>query len=368
MKRYPILEVCARIEGHPVQQQLLRSYCSGFNDWQGLLERAEREGMAPLLRKHLVESEAEIPASVHRSLNLLHRRHLRQAEVRIRLLEEILEQFDRQQLTPMLLKGAALSFTLYPEPALRPMRDIDILFRREEAGQAQEMLRAAGFMQSASPIPSDHHHLPSLYKTVDDAVICIEIHRGLYPNCPPYYPEVDFDRLHETGLSLHIGTARAVTFGSEEMLHYLYQHALHAPLTYESFKLINIADITGFVETHQATLDWQRIREDFPLLLSALPQLHSITPWDLRKAPAWLLPERQFTPQPYGGWPHKRLQEFKVKDSTLATILFKTFVPSKWWLSLYYGADTMLQQLACLLWKHPRHVYWWLRLYRSLSS
>ncbi len=40
MKRYPILEVCARIEGHKVQQQMLREYCQEFDDWQGLLERA----------------------------------------------------------------------------------------------------------------------------------------------------------------------------------------------------------------------------------------------------------------------------------------------------------------------------------------
>ena len=37
-----------------------------------------------------------------------------------------------------------------------------------EVDDAQALLREAGFSQSALPIPKDHHHLPSLYKTIDD--------------------------------------------------------------------------------------------------------------------------------------------------------------------------------------------------------
>src|SRR5210317_1015807 len=104
MKRYPILEVCARIEGHAVQQQILRESCRGFDDWQGLLERAELEGMAPLLRKHLMESEADVQASVRRSLNLLYKRHQRQAQIRLEVLTDVLELFHHNGLTPMLIK------------------------------------------------------------------------------------------------------------------------------------------------------------------------------------------------------------------------------------------------------------------------
>jgi hypothetical protein len=132
MKRYPILEICARVEGHAVQHQMLRDYCREFKDWQGLLERAEREGMAPLLRRHLIESESDFPASVRRSLSILYKRHLKQAEVRVKVLEETLILFQQHRLTPMLIKGAALCQTLYPDPALRPMRDMDILFSGEE--------------------------------------------------------------------------------------------------------------------------------------------------------------------------------------------------------------------------------------------
>ena len=280
MKRYPILEVCARIEGHAVQQQMLREYCRGFDDWQGLLERAECEGMAPLLRKHLIESEADIPASVRRSLSLLYKRHHKQAAVRLAALEELLKLFQQCGLTPMLIKGAALCQTLYPDPALRPMRDMDILLSEDEVDQAQELLRQEGFQQSKSPISPDHYHLPSLHKTIDDVTVCVELHRGLYPNCPPYYPEVNFRNLLDTSHSIHVGATEAYTFSHEETIHYLYQHAFRAPITYERYKLINAADVIGFLETHFQELDWRLIQKQFPLLTKTLPFMHHISPLD----------------------------------------------------------------------------------------
>ena len=99
------------------------------------------------------------------------------------------------------------------------------------------------------------------------------------------------------------------------------------------------------------------------------PQLHSVTPGTcVRRLRSGYCRRGNLRLSPMGGVPHKRLKEFEAKDSRSGTILLKTFVPSTWWLSLYYGADTMLQKPACLAWKHPCHVCWWLRLYRSLSS
>lgn len=159
MKKVPILEVCSRIEGHESQHKMLREYCRKLNDWKGLLILAEHNGMAPLLRKNLSESNADVPTSVLRSLNLLYKRHQKQALVRLTILEELLQLFQQHQLTPVLIKGSALCMVLYPDPALRPMRDIDILFSKEEADVAQELLQNEGFEQSTMPIPNDHHHL-----------------------------------------------------------------------------------------------------------------------------------------------------------------------------------------------------------------
>lgn len=368
MKRYPILELCARIEGHAVLHQLLRDSCKTFQDWQGLLQQAEKNGMAPLLRKHLTESKSDCPSSIRRSLSILYKRHQKQAKVRLKVLEEILMLFQKHQLTPMLIKGAALCQTLYIDPALRPMRDIDILLDKEEVDQAQELLKSLWFIQSTAPISPEHYHLAPQSKTVDEVKVCIELHRGLYPNCPPYYPEVDFKRLLESGKKLKVGGVEVYTFGHEETLHYLYQHGFHAPLTYENYKLVNAADIIGFTEKYFGEIDWGQVKERFPQLYRALPLMHHISHWDLERVPesfiSWTTDRKRILPPiPFTGWPQRRVKELEEKVS-LKEVLKETFLPSSWWLKVYYGAgDSTGRLLKALCVDHPKNVLWWTHLY-----
>lgn len=371
MQRFPILEICARVDGHAHQQKLLIECCRDFTEWHALLSKAETEGMATLLRKHLREADAPYPVGVRRSLNILYERHKLEAQIRLSLLHEILETFDRYQLRPILIKGAALWYTLYPDPALRPMRDIDLLFDKSEVDRAQSLLRENGFFQSNIPIPKDHHHLPPLHRTMDGIEICVELHRDLYPDCQPYYPKIEFEKLYTTGRSINIGGVEARTFNYEETIHYLYQHGLRAPLTYEPYKLINVADIIGFIEKYERDLNWQQIKISFPMLYQAMPLLHYISPWNLDRLPnKFEIPKSRthLEPKAFRGWPNKRLKEFKAEKRSLPYILRATFLPSKWWLGVYYGALTLPQILFCLMWRHPRQIFWWVRLYRSLAS
>lgn len=370
--RYPLLNVCARIEGHEEQHHMLQKYCCTFEDWHDLLQQAECEGMAPLLRKHLIESESDIPAPVRRSLNLLHKRHQKKSQVRLKVLEGLLLLFKKHQLTPMLIKGAALCQSLYPDPALRPMRDIDILFSKDEVDQAQKLLRSIGFTQSTAPISPEHYHLPSLHKTVDEVEVCVELHRGLYPNGPPYYPEVDFNNLLETGQIIQIGDTEVLTFSHEETLHYLYQHALRAPLTYEAYKLINVADIIGYTEKYCGILDWQMIKKKWPFLLNALPLLHHVSPWNRQKVSKEIIPsvkEKQPVDlTPFQGWPQRRLKDFKANEMGWSVIIQETFLPPVWWTQVYYGKRGYRGYLSAIILKHPRHVLWWKRLYSALAQ
>lgn len=370
MKRFDLLDICARITGHDHQHALLRKCCSTFNDWERLLQQAELEGMAPLLQKHLEESASQYPLTVKRSLKILAKRHKQQATVRHQVLRDILMQFQENDLTALVLKGAALCHTLYPDPGLRPMRDMDLLLHPDTVDIAQELLKKNGFTQATSPIPPDHFHLPSLHKTVDGVKICVELHRGLYPDCPPYYPAVDFNELLKTAKAFALDDITALTFNDEEMLHYLFQHCFHAPLTYEPYKLINCADIIGFTEINFETLNWDHIKKQYPLVFQALPLLHHISPWDNRKIPSSFLSEKEKKQKleitPFQGWPRKRRKDIRNEKVTTWQMISDTFLPSSGWLRLYHGARTNSRYLYCLFWEHPKTIYWWFRLYRTL--
>lgn len=86
-----------------------------------------------------------------------------------------------------LLKGIWLSHAVYPEPHLRPMRDVDLLVAPETVADVERILQELGY----EPIPNDdvpdysrhHHATPHRHP---DTGVWIEIHRGLVPQGGPY--------------------------------------------------------------------------------------------------------------------------------------------------------------------------------------
>ena len=66
---------------------------------------AEKHGMARLLYHHLCHLEAEIPQSVRRFLVGLNLKHRHAYQVRRRILTGILERFEAEGITALLLKG-----------------------------------------------------------------------------------------------------------------------------------------------------------------------------------------------------------------------------------------------------------------------
>lgn len=372
-KRPALLDLCSRATGHHQQHAGLRALCREETNWQGILNRAEQEGMSPLLAKHIEESESHCPKSVRRSLKILVRQHKYRSLIYSEILEEILDQFRAVNVTPLFIKGSALRYTLYPDPLYRPMRDIDILLHEKDTNIARMALESIGFKASDAPIPLDHFHLPGLYKRIQGVDICIEIHKGLYPNCPPYYPPVEFDSLLQSAARFTINDQPAFTMGAEDTLHYLFQHGFHMPLTYEPYRLINAADLISLVENSFHSFDWPKIRAKHHLLCQALPLLHHISPWNRALIPDEFIPRKEKTkqrsPAPFDGWPLRKFRNRKGTGASLMNFMFKTFYPPRWWLMVYYGPSSRQEICRCLLIDHPRHILWWMRMhYAQLES
>lgn len=366
MTHAPLLNSCTRIAGTPEQHVLLQQHCQEIKEWHPLLSAAEQEGMSPLLKRHLDAAGVDYPVSIRRSLSLLVRRHQHLATIRTTILEEVIQLLAEAGIQPLILKGAALAYTLYPDPALRPMRDIDLLFRKEDAHQAQRLLIANRFVEVKQPMPDNHFHLLPLFRQVEDSKICIEVHQALYPDLPPNYPAIDFNHLLHNGRKFRIGDSQALTFNLEETLHYLFQHAFRAPLTYESFKLINVTDIVVFLDHYYRMLDWQKMKEDFPIVVNALPLIHTFTPLQKEVLTHCNISGQcsyRNTGKPFSGWPRQRLEK-KIGFRTLQ----ETFWPSEWWCRLYYGIGNSKELWKCRCYGHPKHIFWWIRFLYSIKK
>src|SRR5262249_54550796 len=119
------------------------------HEWPRLPSDAEAHHLAPLLEWLTRDAESSVPRAVRAQLRALTLRQTAWHRARTAAATEVLDALERRSIRTLVLKGAALAWTIYPSPALRPMTDIDLLVDRTEAAKAQTVIGQLGF--SAAP-------------------------------------------------------------------------------------------------------------------------------------------------------------------------------------------------------------------------
>ena len=132
-----------------------------------LLAAATLHRVRPLLGWRLRQS-GELPSwptSVRQALVDAERGEAALEIVRRQELCRLLEAFAAADVPILLLKGAALAYSLYPEPWLRPREDTNLLVRAADAGRAGDVLASAGYrpapMQSGAFVTHQRLHVRS---------------------------------------------------------------------------------------------------------------------------------------------------------------------------------------------------------------
>lgn len=358
-----LLNLCACISHHPRQRVLLNQAFESFTRWDKLLHRAESQGMVPLLHHHLTRAELKPPEECARGLRFLCLRHKHANALLLEELRNTLSILEERGIPSLILKGGALSTILYPEPGLRPMRDIDIMLEKADAEQLYCILLNRGFSPSPGERQKEYYHLPSLYRTIGTARICIELHHGLFPEDPPYYQERSFTELFDKSESFSVDGVTAHCFGTEDMLWHLYLHGLRAPLTFEPYKLISIADIVSLVKKRADDIDWDRLYFSVPQLKGALSAFHHITPWDkniLEKEYFSAAADVKKAGEHYKGWPDSENHPLDCRSQY--ECLVETFMPGHWWRIVYYGSSGVVSDIWSLFVLHPLHILRWIKI------
>ena len=142
---YLLLALGARAQGHPTQYQQLSQHALALTAWDDVLVQAETHVLTSLLYTHLQAAEISIPTAIKKQLQARAMQHSHANRVRGRVLAEILDAFQVAGIPILVLKGAALAYLVYPEPGLRPMRDVDVLVSPAQVRQAQTLLGELGF-------------------------------------------------------------------------------------------------------------------------------------------------------------------------------------------------------------------------------
>jgi hypothetical protein len=373
---YRLLALCARVECTTTHYHQLAQQAAQLTEWEEVAAQAEAHGMAPLLYVHLKAAGAQPPLAVRRELQGLYLRHRQTNRVRMRVLRDILSVYDTAGIQALVLKGAALSHLIYPEPGLRPMGDLDILVPKSELWRAQSLLTELGFHAPLPPSPMlPHRHLPVATLQTEGLSIHVEIHYKLFSD---YFDQAisylrstvalktasfadsastELDGLTNPPHPFALADLTTYTMGHEDMLWYLCQHLTSHINVWESGRLIWIADIVSFAERFASEIDWGQIRRRCPAVIRMLSLLHFMTPLSdelLSKADIRIGRSPEGIGIEYQGWP--RTQQMGWRERGYGRVLHDTIFPSEWWLRLRYK----LGSVRPLFWhrwiRHPLYI------------
>ena len=235
------------------------------NDWEPLVEMARREGVGPLLFRAGTSAGwiAQAPPSARLTLGALFLR----SESYNRTLFEELDERILPALSPgidpvVLLKGAALARTLYPEAGLRPMRDIDLLVPKQHMTEAERRLRDIGYIRSIPPMGAGSEFSHDVHLVCQRSRTHVEIHWTLVGSeASRLSPAMEwfFARTESFPVKSRGGTEYSIhTLNPTAHLLYLCAHLMlqHGE---SSAPLIWFHDIDLLVRVWETRIDWAEL-------------------------------------------------------------------------------------------------------------
>lgn len=231
-------------------------------DWAPLVEHARQERLAALFYVALKNSARlnELPRELGEALRLLYlRAHLANWQA-IQVLQDLLAQFEHAQIPVILLKGAALSVTLYyAEPALRQLGDLDLLIRAQDKARAARLLQTSGFEPYLDLTAGFREDFGSeqLYTRRGKRAASIDLHWNIV-NRPAYARHIVTEWFWARTLQVPLGDRSALVLNWDAQLLHLIEHfVIHHRMRGVRWSL----DIALVLAAHQNELQWEQVIE-----------------------------------------------------------------------------------------------------------
>jgi hypothetical protein len=245
-------EACADAE--------LSALASGVVDWPALVDLAVREGTAPLLYSHLRRLE------LLDRLRLPARRRLTQVAgdvwaanaVLARSWGEATAALRAAGVETLTLKGMALANTVYPEPGLRAMADVDVLVRPDDHAVALATLRDLGYRTPGGAADRLGASRSFAELVRDGARIDLHWHAARYLRFETVV-QVDHDGLWRRSRPLVTPEGSSLMPAPEDLLLHL---VLHLTLGSDFARVLWYADIDAVVRRFAVELDWERLEAE----------------------------------------------------------------------------------------------------------
>jgi len=222
--------------------------------WAIVLMDAQKHSILPLLYYHLTQfhKEIQIPTNILKQLKQAYfHSSLENTQVYYDL-SKVLGEANISNIPIIVLKGVAIASSIYPNVALRPMSDLDLLVKSEDIRMVHELLLRLGWkcmngrVQSENRIKFNHALLYKKYELYIDLHLKIIELPKLNPWTNAVSIKIDFNK------TLVLGTGDIILF----LCNHLCKHITSSSYVTELIKFYDIAQV---LRKSKESIDWNYI-------------------------------------------------------------------------------------------------------------
>jgi len=218
-------------------------------NWVHLFYFCQEEGTAGLVWRNLNRFD-NLSHHIKNKLRPFEETYKSNLHANLKLLnvfEELLERFVKEQITIILLQGAALLEMIYQDLGVRTLGDIDILVKEKDMLRLETLLRRIGFVNIK--------HYPSLFTSSD---ILLDIHADIANlsriSSRRYAVTIPQEALWQASQALKSSNPLIRLLSIEDMI-----LALCAHLQKHSYnRLIWFVDINEVLRAYKKDIDWEQ--------------------------------------------------------------------------------------------------------------
>ena len=323
-----------------------------LQDWERMVTTARIERMAPLLC-HIFRRTGwpdGMPENLRAVLLRDFYNSAAQGDLYFRELERVLSEFHRAEIAAVLLKGAALATTLYPDVAVRPMGDVDLLVRQADLSRAIDVVEKLGY---APENPSMRRGLEYLvfyeanFRGGEHLPVPLELHWNLMGGANSRYrPPLDW--FWAQTRTIRFGDSSALVFTPTA---HLLHAAAHLALKHggDDTRLLWLYDL-HLIIVQSADLNWTELvskgREaNWALALHTV--LDEVQRLFLTPVPAWVMDALAEKSDPEAG---RLMERMAAPDLTRTS--------GAWNHLAFLSGTTRLRWLAAVIAPDPVYMQW----------
>jgi len=231
-------------------------------DWQEVFRGVCRNGLLGLTHRYLKHQETPDypPPAFRQWVHQAYRFDAVRMALRYGHVGQVLSRFLESGLDCMIVKGPAVALVLYPDPALRPFNDLDLIVRERDWPAAHQLLVEMGFhpeenMPQPPPKLVPQAVLHELKYWHPEMRLLVEVHYDDILNAG--LASRDVEGFWQRATTIEVEGVPVKGLSLEDQLIHLCVH-----LHYHGYTRLNaFSDIVFIVRDHAEQLDWERLLE-----------------------------------------------------------------------------------------------------------